>query len=122
MTASDQVRPKLQPLTLLRTIFLRLALILIGLAFGWLMLEIILRAGFDFLPPTLQGDIQSVQRVPWSDERIIPHIPWVFDNDFQLRLPPGMQNFPLHWCDSRFTLHTISECNGRRDAFDTIHT
>src|SRR5260221_3493529 len=117
MTASDQVRPKLQPLTLLRTIFLRLALILIGLAFGWLMLEIILRAGFDFLPPTLQGDIQSVQRVPWSDERIIPHIPWVIDNDFQLRLPPGMQNFPVHWSDARFTFNTISAWDGHRAGF-----
>src|SRR5258708_37123253 len=108
MTASDQVRPKLQPLTLLRTIFLRLALILIGLAFGWLMLEIILRAGFDFLPPTLQGDIQREQRGPWSDERIIPHIPWVMGNDFQLRLPPGMQNFPVQCIVPRFTFSPMS--------------
>ncbi len=92
-------------------------LILFSVAFTWLLLEVLMRVGFDLLPPKIQADIQSVQTVPWSDERIIPRIPWVMDHDFQLRLPPGMNNFPIHWIDAVFSFSTISAWDGHRVGF-----
>jgi hypothetical protein len=87
------------------------------MAFTWLLLEVLMRVGFNLLPPKIQADIQSVQAVPWSDERIIPRIPWVMDHDFQLRLPPGMNDFPIHWSDAVFSFSTISAWDGHRVGF-----
>src|SRR5215813_3845363 len=97
----------------------RLLLILFGLAIAWLMIEILMRVAFDFLPPKVQADIQHARRVPWSEETIIPQIPWVIDRDFQLRLPPGLHDSPVHWSDAKFTFNTISAWEGHRAGLRT---
>jgi hypothetical protein len=94
-----------------------LALVVFWILLSWLALEVFVRVGFDLLPPSVQADVQHVQQVPWSDERIIPRIPWVADTDFQLRLPPGIKDFPVHWSDAKFTFNTISAWDGHRVGF-----
>lgn len=101
----------------LKKLISRLVLVVFGLAMSWLFLEIVMRVGFDLLPANFQAQIQHVQRVPWSDERIIPRIPWVIDRDFQLRLPPGMKDFLVHWSDAKFTFNTVSAWDGHRAGF-----
>ncbi len=66
------------------------------------------------LPPGVQGEIQGVQRVPWSEETIIPAQPFIIDRDFQVRMPVGLKDFPVRWSDARFAYDTISAWNGHR--------
>jgi hypothetical protein len=114
MVSSEQAAPIRRSESRIGRYLRRLGLILFGLALSWFMLEVLMRAAFDYLPPKIQADIQSVQRVPWSAEQIIPHIPWVAEGDFQLRLPVGMHDFPVHWSDAQFTFNTISAWDGHR--------
>jgi len=125
--AADE-SPKGRAGTGLTGVLRRLGLILFGLLFAWLLIEVLMRVGFDYLPPSIQADVQSVQLVPWptgttygpgieSSGEIIPHIPWVIDDVFQLRLPPGMVNFPVHWSDAKFTFNTIAPWDGYRAGF-----
>lgn len=92
----------------------RFLLILFGLALSWLLIEAFLRVGFDLLPPKVQGDIQQVRRVPWSEETIIPIMPFLIDRDFQVRMPVGLKDFPVRWSDARFTYNTIGAWEGHR--------
>lgn len=90
----------------------RLLVMLFGLLAAWLALEVFLRLGFDLLPPGVQADIQAVQRVPWSEERILPPFPYIIDSRFQARIPTGLKNYPVRWSDARFSFDTISIWDG----------
>ncbi|PJF40010.1 MAG: hypothetical protein CUN55_13270 [Phototrophicales bacterium] len=69
-------------------------------------IEVYIRIGFDTLPAGVQGDIQAVRRVPWSEERIIRPIPFLADRNYQARLEPNLQDFPVRWKDARFRFTT----------------
>ncbi len=69
-------------------------------------LEAYLRIGFNTLPAGVQGDIQAVRRVPWSEERIIKPVPFLADSNYQARLEPGLKEHPVRWQDARFKFTT----------------
>lgn len=71
-----------------------------------LAIEVYLRVGFDTLPAGVQGDIQAVRRVPWSEERIIKPVPFLADRNYQARLEPGLADYPVRWRDARFRFTT----------------
>ncbi len=98
--------------SLVKNVLKRLAAVLFGLLIAWLMLEVFLRVGFDFVPRGAQGVIQHVRRVPWSDEHIIPVFPWETSREYQARIPPNLKDYPVHWGDARFTFDTISLWDG----------
>jgi hypothetical protein len=81
-------------------------LLIFSLVFGWLVIEVFMRVGFDSLPPGVQANIQGVQRVPWSAERLVPPFPYIIDDRLQARIPPGLRNYPIHWSDARFNFDT----------------
>lgn len=85
----------------------------------WLSLEVLLRAGFDALPQGTQGVIQHVRRVPWSDEHIIPVFPYETSREFQARIPPGLDDYPVHWGDAAFTFDTLRLWEGSAEGFRT---
>ena len=86
----------------------RLFMIIASTVFTLVMLEVFIRIGFDALPPDIQGEIQSVRRVPWDDEPIIKPVPFQNSRDYQSYLPPGLENYPVRWRDARFTFSTRS--------------
>lgn len=90
----------------LRSVLSGLILTFFSLAFSVLMIEIFVRVAFDSLPPSMQGDIQHVRRVPWDRERLVQEFPFVIDNKFQARLEPGIKDYPIHWRDAKFTFST----------------
>lgn len=96
----------------LRSILSGFILTFFSLAFSILMIEIFVRVGFDFLPPSMQGDIQHVRRVPWNEERLVQPFPFVIDNRFQARLDPGIKDYPIHWRDAKFTFSTGTVWDG----------
>lgn len=102
-------RPATSPL---RRAAPRLLAILLGLLLGWLMLEVLLRAGFDALPRGAQSVIQHVRRVPWREEHIIPVFPWETSREYQARMPTNLTDYPVHWGDAQFTFDTISLWGG----------
>ncbi|MDW8299529.1 MAG: hypothetical protein RML95_09340 [Anaerolineae bacterium] len=95
----------------------RLALILFGVLLAWLLIEILLRVGFESLPPSVQAQLQGVRRVPWSDERIVPAFPFILDRTIQVRLPVGLQDYPVRWSDARFQVDTVSVWDGHGVGF-----
>jgi hypothetical protein len=97
-----------------RSMLRLLKLLIFTLVVTFIGIEILLRVGFDYLPPRIQADIQSVRRVPWDEETIIPRIPFTMDRDFQVRLPVGMKDFPVRWSDARFEFSTIAIWEGHR--------
>ncbi|MFN8420586.1 MAG: hypothetical protein U0528_15290 [Anaerolineae bacterium] len=98
----------------MRKLLSRLLPLTFGILMSWLLLEVFLRVGFEMLPPGVQGEIQGVRRVPWSEETIIPAQPFIIDRDFQVRMPVGLKDFPVRWSDARFTYDTISAWDGHR--------
>ncbi|MFQ3536709.1 MAG: SGNH/GDSL hydrolase family protein [Aggregatilineales bacterium] len=95
----------------------RLALILFGVLLAWLLIEVVLRVGFELLPPGVQAQLQGVRRVPWAEERIVPAFPFILDRTIQVRLPVGLQNYPVRWSDARFQVDTISVWDGHAVGF-----
>lgn len=102
------------PVNALRRLLTRLGLTVFGLLLAWLIVEIGIRAAFDRLPPGIQGDIQNVQRTPWSSEKLIAEMPFILDRDFQARLPVGLKEYAIHWGDSKFQFDTIAAWDGHR--------
>jgi len=100
------------PTSLLRNVAKRLLAVVVGLLLAWLMLEVLLRVGFDALPRGAQGVIQHVRRVPWDDEHIIPVFPWETSREYQARMPANLTDYPVHWGDAQFTFDTISLWDG----------
>ncbi len=72
----------------------------------FVLIEVFLRAGFDSLPAEIQGEIQSVRQVPWSEEHILPPVPFQSSTRYQAHLPPGLEDRPVRWRDARFTFST----------------
>lgn len=97
-----------------RQIASRVFPLLFGIGLSWLLLEVGLRVAFDALPPAIQGDIQNVRRLPWSEETILPQQQFIIDRDFQVRMPVGLRGFPVRWSDAQFTYDTISAWDGHR--------
>ncbi len=95
-----------QPTSRLKMILGSILLMLFGVVFMLLLLEILMRVGFDALPASVQANIQQVRRVPWSDEAIVPPVPFITDRRLQARLEPGLHNYPVRWHDARFTFDT----------------
>src|SRR5262245_4184213 len=114
MVAANPATTRQRRLPRFRAFLGRLALIVFGIAVSWVLTEAFMRIGFDYLPPAVQGEIQLVRRVPWSDEQIIRPIPFLIERDFQTRLSPGLKDYPVHWSDARFTFNTISVWDGHR--------
>lgn len=83
-----------------------------SLACMLLTLEAYMRVGFDTLPPGVQGDIQGVRRVPWSEERIIQPIPFLSDSNYLARLEPGIVDHSVRWRDARFKFSTRAMWEG----------
>lgn len=104
---------------LLRRLGRKLALVLMGVALSWLLLEVLLRVTFDSLPAGIQGVIQHVRRAPWSEDTLIPVFPYIIDRDFQARLPVGLKNYAVHWSDAKFTFDTIAIWDGHRAGLRT---
>lgn len=98
-------------------VFRRTLIVVISILIAWLGVEIFMRVGFDLLPARVQGDIQAVQRVPWSEERIILEFAFLGDRDFQARLPVGINNLNVRWSDARFTVFTRSIWEDHRAGF-----
>jgi hypothetical protein len=94
-----------------------LALILFGVLLAWLLIEILVRVGFEALPPRIQAQLQGVRRVPWSEERIVPAFPFILDRTIQVRLPVGLRDYPVRWSDARFQVDTISVWEGHGVGF-----
>jgi hypothetical protein len=86
---------------------LRAAFALVGVLAAWLVIETLMRVGFDALPAGVQGDIQAVRRVPWREDRIVPPFPYLQDDQFQARIAPGLVDYPIRWSDARFAFTTI---------------
>ncbi|CAG0958079.1 hypothetical protein ANRL4_00495 [Anaerolineae bacterium] len=104
----------LQPERKANKVLRRLVLVAVGIGMAWLLAEILLRVAFEALPPKVQGDIQQVRRVPWSDETIVPVMPFTIDRDFQVRMPVGLKDYPVRWSDARFAFETISAWENHR--------
>lgn len=98
----------------LRRVLNGIGLAMFGVLIAWLLIEIGVRVFFESLPPGVQGDIQHVQRYPWADEKLIPEMPFILDQDFQARLPVGLKNQFVHWGDSQFHFDTIAAWDGHR--------
>lgn len=92
----------------MRALIGRLTLILFSLAFTLLLLEGFVRVAFDLLPPRMQGQIQNVRVVPWSEDRIVPPMPFQSDRGYQARIAPGYDDYPVRWMDARFTFDTVN--------------
>lgn len=103
-------------------VFRRLALMLFGVLLAWLLIEILLRVGFEALPPGVQAQLQGVRRVPWSEERIVPAFPFILDRTVQVRLPVGLRDYPVRWSDARFQVDTISVWEGHEVGFRSVPT
>jgi hypothetical protein len=91
----------------------RLVGLIVGLLMSWLMLEALLRAGFDMLPPGIQAAIENVRMVPWHGATIAPEPPWGPDIDYQNMVPPGLKNRRLYFSDGKFDITTIKLWDGR---------
>lgn len=104
---------------LLTRIAVRGLALIFGVAVAWLMLEVLLRVSFDALPQNVQGVIQHVRRVPWSEEHIIPVFPYELSREFQARIAPGYQDYPVHWGDAEFTFDTMRLWDGSAEGFRT---
>jgi hypothetical protein len=85
----------------------------------WLLLEVMMRVGFDALPPETQAVIQHVRRVPWDDEHLIPVLPFIGSHEFHARIPPGLSDYRVHWGDAQFTFNTVAPWDGAVDGFRT---
>lgn len=118
MTVAERSRPGGIGRALARVAVRALALVF-GLALAWLLLEVLLRVSFDALPQNVQGVIQHVRRVPWDDEHIIPVFPYELSREFQARIAPGLQDYPVHWGDAEFTFDTRQLWEGSAEGFRT---
>ncbi|MDX1995453.1 MAG: SGNH/GDSL hydrolase family protein [bacterium] len=116
MTQQDSLPPVMQPTAKPRRRLSAVLGILFSVVFGvllsWLMLEVLLRVGFDFLPAKTQADLQAVRRVPWSERAMVPPVPFISDRRLQSRLEPGLENYPVRWHDARFTFNTGTVWDG----------
>ena len=79
-----------------------------GLGLAWLLLEMLLRVGFDALPPGVQASIENVRVVPWGERRIVPLPPFNWDADYQRVLEPGLDDYPIGVGETRFTIDSIA--------------
>ncbi len=111
MTDTAVPRPAMR--TIRRRWANRVARPLVALLITWLALEVLMRAGYGLLPPSIRGAIENVRRVPWSEETIAPQPPWVPDRDYQNMVPPGLKNRRLYFSDGQFDITTISLWGGR---------
>jgi hypothetical protein len=91
-----------------RTWARRAAAILWGLLLTWLILEVLLRVGFDALPSDAQIALENVRRVPWRTDRIVPAPPWTADTDYQTILTPGLDDYRVGRGESLFHVDSIS--------------
>jgi hypothetical protein len=91
-----------------RTWLARLGGIALGLLLAWLLLEVLLRVGFDVLSPRAQGAIENVRVVPWDEARLVPVPPFNWDTDYQRVLQPGLHNFKLHTGQDTIHIDSIS--------------
>lgn len=83
-------------------------MVLFGLLAAWLLLEVMLRVGFDALPSDAQAAIENVRVVPWRDDRIVPVPPWTADTDYQTILTPDLTNYRVGRGESLFHIDSIS--------------
>lgn len=93
--------------TIKRVVQKLLGLVLV-LMISWVMLEVLLRAGFDMLPARIQGDLQHVRVVPWKDRPLILPMPMQPSTRYQTVVAPGLVDYPVHWMDAKFTFTTIN--------------
>lgn len=88
------------------TVIGNLIVVLFSIVFTLLMIEVLMRVGFDLLPADIQGEIGHVRRVPWDETAIIPPVPFQSSRDYQAYLPPGLTDYPVRWRDARFRFST----------------
>jgi hypothetical protein len=58
------------------------------------------------LPANVQGQLQSVRRVPWDETPMVQAVPINNSRTFQAQVDPGIQDFPVRWHDARFKFST----------------
>lgn len=96
----------------------RLAGVIFGILFAWLLVEVLLRLFFFSLPPRLQLVLSHVHTTPFSDSRLMPDPIWQSDIDF-LTIARPVQNYEQYGsADVHFTVSTESLW-GMRGAFRT---
>ena len=84
----------------------RIILMSFSILMTLIAIEASMRIGFDALPPNVQGDLQSVRRVPWDDEVMVPGVPIENSKTYQSLLEPGLRDVVVRWNDARFTFDT----------------
>lgn len=109
---SDDSTTTLEPKSRAGSIIANIVLVMVSVAFTFLLIEVFVRVGFDLLPPAIQGQIQAVRVVPWSEERLIQPVPFIGDSTFQARLEPGIEDREVRWHDARFTFDTGTVWDG----------
>ena len=90
----------------------RLIMMSFSMVVTLIAIETFMRIGFDALPPNVQGDLQSVRRVPWNEEVMVQGVPIENSKTYQSQIEPGLVDFPVRWNDARFTFSTQSIWDG----------
>jgi hypothetical protein len=95
---------------------LRTRLFTIGCAvlFTLLLLEVLLRAMYGILPPTLQIALRFVRVTPFTEQRLAPLPLWREDSDYQTIVAPDAQGIEqVGSLRVRFKVHTYAWWAGR---------
>lgn len=96
----------------------RLAGILSGLLFAWLLAEVMLRLMFFSLPPKIQLVLNHVHKTPFTESKLLPDPIWISDIDY-LTISRAVQNHEQFGsAEVRFTVNTETLW-GSRPAFRT---
>ncbi len=116
---SENVTPTPSPAqSALRLWGWRLARIVFSVAFTWLLVEILLRALFAYLPQDFQLILQHVHKHPFTDETLLPPPVWQPDTRY-LTISRPVQNYDqVINGEVRFTVNT-EPLWGSRAAFRT---
>ncbi len=102
----------------LRTWGLRLARLSFNLAFVWLLIEILLRVSFPYLPQDFQLVIQHVHKTPFTDATLLPPPVWQPDGDYLTITRPVHDYRQIVNGEVAFTVNTETLW-GSRAAFRT---
>ncbi len=78
--------------TRFRRIGSRLAAILFGIILGWLLIEILLRVTFPWLPALVQAPLRHVRQSPFTERTILPIYPLQPVDVYQYAILPGLDN------------------------------
>lgn len=96
----------------------RLAGIVFGVLFAWLLAEVLLRLLFFSLPPRMQLVLNRVHKTPFTDEKLLPDPIWQSDAEYLMISRPVTDQEQFGSAEVRFTV-TTETLWGSRAAFRT---